>query len=114
MERVWVFDALMAIPWGEQFFIFPFDYALTLVLFFPCRLACSNSDVGLLNPSANPGAYENVVCPCEMGASACPANASNGELHLYRAISTDDFYDLTDKNINLWIVRTYKQMKKNR
>jgi hypothetical protein len=80
---------------------------------FPNRLNCSSSYTGLLNSLANPDNYHDLDCPCnDFGAPICPANSTQqGELYHYRSVSYDEFYDLAAKNISLWILRTYEELK---
>ena len=80
---------------------------------FPNRLNCSSSYTGLLNSLANPDDYHDLNCPCnDFGAPICPANSTQqGELYHYRSVSYDEFYDLAAKNISLWILRTYEELK---
>lgn len=78
------------------------------------RLACSKNITGLLNPSVNPDDYEDFRCPCSKGITYCPGNLTSAELPRYRSVSSDEFYDLTGKDISLWIIRTYKTLKKSR
>lgn len=77
------------------------------------RLNCSSNDIGLLNPSANPDDYHLYHCPCtDLGVPICPANITQqGELFRYRSVSYDEFYDVAEKNISLWILRTYEELK---
>lgn len=84
--------------------------------FSPCSLSmnCSNEELGLLNPGANPNDYHDLQCPCELGVSLCPVNSSQGELWKYGSVSTDEFYDLSENNIPLWILQTYKSLKETR
>lgn len=80
---------------------------------FRYRLDCSSNDIGLLNPLANPDDYHLYHCPCtDLGVPICPANSTQqGELFRYRSVSSDEFYDLAEKNISLWILRTYEELK---
>nr|QST14975.1 ABCA1-1 protein [Diaphanosoma celebensis] len=64
------------------------------------------NETGLLNPQADPDAYEDILCPCSGGTPACPANASNGELYKFKSVTGDTFYELSDKDISLWILRS--------
>ncbi len=76
---------------------------------------CDSKITGLLNPYVNPNDYVDFQCPCDMGVSICPANLTAATLlYKYKSVSTDDFYDLTGKDIAKWIVRTYKTFKKFR
>ena len=77
------------------------------------RLSCKN-ETGIQNPWANPDDYEDLLCPCTDGISECPANASSGELYRYNSLTTDTFYDLTNKDIPLWIVRSNKALEDHR
>ena len=76
------------------------------------RLNCSTSDIGLLNPiTANPENYQNIDCPCKLGVPICPANITQqGELLRYQSVTYDEFYDLADKNISTWILRTQEEL----
>ncbi|XP_046463654.1 ATP-binding cassette sub-family A member 7-like isoform X2 [Daphnia pulex] len=76
---------------------------------------CNSNTTGLLNPFVNPDDYVDFQCPCNMGVAFCPANLTAATLlHRYKSVSTDDFYDVTGKDIAMWIVRTYKTYKKFR
>lgn len=82
------------------------------IIFLCCRLNCSTNGIGLLNPTANPDNYQNIDCPCVWGVPVCPANITQqGELLRYQSVTYDEFYDLADKNISTWILRTKEEMK---
>ena len=76
-------------------------------------MKCSDTGV-VLNPTANISAYSDMRCDCELGIPVCPANFTEGELPLYQAVTMDDFYDLSDRDIALWIIRTHREFKKKR
>lgn len=75
------------------------------------RLNCSTNGIGLLNPSANPDEYQNLHCPCNSGYPVCPANSTQGELYKYLSISYDEFFDMNEKNISTWILKTHDELK---
>ncbi|KAK4029566.1 hypothetical protein OUZ56_022545 [Daphnia magna] len=78
-------------------------------------LNCSIYNIGLLNPTANPETYQDINCPCnDFGAPICPANATQGELFHYGSVSYDEFFDLADKNISTWILRTHEEFNEIR
>ena len=77
------------------------------------RMKCSDASV-LLNPTANLDTFEDFRCHCELGAAVCPANFTEGEVPMYQAVTMDTFYDLSNKDIALWIIRTYREYKKKR
>ena len=89
------------------------EIQLSIKLFFS-SLPCYINKTGLLNPTVNPDDYQDFRCPCNLGIATCPANVSSVELPKYRSVSTDDFYDLTGKDISLWIVRSHREFKKSR
>lgn len=75
---------------------------------------CFNRRSWLLNPEVDPSHYEDIRCPCYLGIATCPANASQQELYRYASMTSDEFYDLTHRDIDLWLIRTHKTLKKQR
>lgn len=95
-------------------FIFP-GFFFKPVSYILHRLNCSIYNIGLLNPTANPETYQDINCPCnDFGAPICPANATQGELFHYGSVSYDEFFDLADKNISTWILRTHEEFNEIR
>ncbi len=75
---------------------------------------CSKSQLGLLNPNANPQDFEDARCPCALGLPACPANLSDGELWKYGSVTSDEFYEVSDNDIYNWTLRTHDTFKYSR
>lgn len=72
---------------------------------------CSTAQLGLLNPEAHPEEYKDIQCPCELGVPHCPDDVNQGELWKFGSVTTDQFYDLSANDVNLWIVRTHEEFK---
>ena len=77
------------------------------------KMKCSDSGF-FTNPTASVGAYDDMRCDCDLGVPACPANFTEGEVPIYQGVTLDKFYDMSDKDISLWIIRTYREHKKKR
>lgn len=69
------------------------------------------SNVGLINPEANPDDHEDYYCPCTSGVPSCPANFTEAELYRYRSVTYDEFYDLSGADPAAWILHTYDSSK---
>ena len=117
MKQAWAQGAIMMIQRGKTSHNCDRSFLFSLLTRNDClafRMNCFSNITGLLNPSVNPANYEDFRCPCSLGIATCPANLTGMDLPRYRSVSTDQFHDVTGKDIDLWVIGTYRKYKKLR
>ncbi|XP_033737988.1 phospholipid-transporting ATPase ABCA1-like [Pecten maximus] len=78
---------------------------------FPCEELNTNS---IWTEAENWNQADNITCSCSTGVQQCPAGAG-GPVPKRRLLPTSDFlYDLTDRNITDWLVKTVRSYRKRR
>jgi len=76
------------------------------------RSNCGQDQMNYSMPVLDAVGYEEGSCPCRKGISTCPSNSTSTWQYLFKqhAVTSDVFYNLTQRNIPQWILNTDKHL----
>jgi len=87
---------------------------LTIGNLVSSRFNCSKHQINSAEAILDPDGYKDSHCPCTDGIPACSTNSTSELLFKYHSITSDKFYNLTQKSISQWILHSDKKLGRSR